>query len=55
MSKRDGEDPSPPLDPPEPKVAKKQDMCILHTTGIKHGAFTAFADLQEPAERFQKN
>ena len=54
MSKRDGEDPSPPLDPPEPKVAKKQDMCILHTTGIKHGAFTAFADLQDPAERFQK-
>ena len=54
MSKRDREDSSPPLGPPAPKVAKKKDICILHTTGIKHGAFTAFAGLKDSEERFQK-
>ena len=30
---------------------KKPELCIIHVPGIKHGSFTAFADLDNSAER----
>lgn len=49
QSKR--KDISPPASAP---ALKKQELCILHVPNIKHGPFTAFADLQDSEERLSK-
>jgi hypothetical protein len=41
---------SPPTSRP---TAKKQEFCIIHTPGIKHGPFTFFSGISEPNERFR--
>ena len=48
MSKR--KDFSPPAMRP---AAKKQELCIIHTSGIKHGPFTLFGDISESNKRRQ--